>query len=59
MSKFALVRWLEEETLSVLLATSVKSEQKVYAGAYADFKWGGKYYEGEVLAVSGKYKNGI
>ena len=36
-------------------ATSVKNGQEIYRGAIADFKWGGKtFYEGEVLAVSGK-----
>ncbi len=52
--KFALVRWVEEETLSVMSATSLRAGQKMYTGAFADFKWAGKYFEGEVLAVSGE-----
>ena len=52
--KFILVRWLEEETLSVLTSTSVRQGQKSYVGALGDFKWGGKFFEGEVLSLSGK-----
>ena len=59
MSKFVLVRWMEEETLSVMGATSVKNGQEIYRGAIADFKWGGKtFYEGEILAMSGKLRVG-
>ena len=62
MSKYTLVRWLGEETLSVMPANSVRSthSSNVYPGGIADFKWGGgggggKYFEGEILALSGKY----
>ena len=51
--KFCLLRWLEEETVSVLPIKSAKDGQKVYQGAYADFKWLGKCYEAEVLKISG------
>lgn len=53
-SKFVLIRWMEEETLSVLATKSVRQGQQVYAGAFGEFKWGGKFYEGEVLSLSGK-----
>lgn len=49
--KFALVRWVGEETLSIMSATSLRAGQKMYPGAFADL---GKYFEGEVLAVSGE-----
>ena len=55
--KFCLVRWLEEETVSVLPIKSAKDGQKVYQGAYANFKWLGKFYEAEVLKVSGNELN--
>lgn len=55
MSKFALVRWVEEESLSAVLSTTIRPGQSVYVGAFGDFKWKGKYYEGEVLALSGEY----
>ena len=51
---FILVRWLEEENLSVLQATAACPGDKVYVGAFGEYKWGGKYYEGEILGVSGK-----
>ena len=27
---------------------------EVYVDAFGEFKWGGKYYEGEILGVSGE-----
>ena len=51
---FILVRWLEEENLSVLQATAPRPGDKVYVGAFGEYKWGGKYYEGEILGVSGE-----
>ena len=51
---FLLVRWIDEENLSVVPDTAARKGQKVFVGAFGDFKWAGKYYEGEVLGVSGK-----
>lgn len=51
--QLALVRWLGEETLSVVPATSVREGDKVNVGSFASFKWGGKFYESEILAISG------
>ena len=53
MPKYALVRWVGEETLSVVLLTTARKTEKVYSGSFTEFKWGGKYYEGEVLKLSG------
>ena len=41
--KFILVRWLEEENLSVLPTTSARSGEKVHTGAFGQFKWGGGF----------------
>ena len=51
--KFALVRWTGEETLSVVAAISVRHGLEVHVGVFRDFKWAGKFYEGEVLSLSG------
>lgn len=48
------MRWIEDETVSVLPVTAAKAGQNVYPGVYSDFKWMGKLYEAEVLKVSGK-----
>jgi len=53
-SKFCLVRWVDEETVSVLPVRAAKEGQKVFQGSYTDFKWLGHPYEAEVLKISGK-----
>ncbi len=58
--KFCLVRWLDDETVSVLPVQAAKEGQKVFQGSYADFKWLGKQlYEAEVLKISGKGVTGV
>ena len=52
--KFCLLRWIEDETVSVVRADTVKKGMEVYVGAFAEFKWLGKFYEAEVLKISGK-----
>lgn len=54
MAKLCLVRWVEDETLSVLPTSAIQVGQTAYVGAFGDFKWGGKFYEGEVLQMSGE-----
>ena len=53
--KYCLVRWVDEETVSVVLTTSVREEQRVEVAGIYHFKWSGKYYKGEVLKISGIY----
>lgn len=53
-TSFCLLRWIEDETVSVLPVTAAKSGQKVYPGIYGEFKWLRQLYEAEVLKVSGK-----
>lgn len=50
---YLLVRWIEEENLSILPCTASRSADKHYVGALDDFKWSGHYYEGEILKISG------
>lgn len=49
----ALVRWLGEETLSVVPTTTVREADQIYIGSFVTVKWGGKYYESEILSISG------
>lgn len=51
--QFVLVRWVGEETVSVIKGNSVRSGEDVYVGAFTNFKWAGKFYEAEVLKISG------
>lgn len=51
---FCLLRWIQDETVSVLPITTTKAGQKVYPGSFGDFKWLVTFYEAEVLKVSGK-----
>ena len=51
---FILVCRVKDETLSVLPATAIRPGEKVYIGAFSSFKWAGKFYDGEVLGVSGE-----
>ena len=54
LPQFALVRWVEEDNLSAVSTSSVRPGQTVYIGAFGDFKWKTKYYEAEVLSLSGE-----
>lgn len=51
--KYLLVRWIEDETLSVLADSASQPGQKLYIGGQGSFKWSGKYYQGEILGISG------
>lgn len=52
--KFCLLRWLDGEEVGVVPSTSIRPGQECYCGAVGEFKWQSKYYEAEVLKVSGK-----
>ena len=53
MAKYVLVMWVGEETLSVMPSATIRSDHKLFVGTCAEFKWRGKYYEAEVLELSG------
>lgn len=50
-----LLRWVGEETVSVVREDSAKCGVEIYVGALAQFKWLGKFYEAEVLKISSKF----
>jgi hypothetical protein len=50
--EFCLLRWIEDETVSVLPVTAAKAGQSVYPGVHAEFKWLKNTYEAEVLRIS-------
>ena len=52
--RFCLLRWLCDETVSVLPVSTVRKGQNVYTSAIAEFKFAGTFYEAEVLKVSGE-----
>ena len=51
--KLMLVRWMGEETLSIIPSCKTRDGDKPTVGLSGDFKWCGRYYEGEILALSG------
>lgn len=48
-----LVRWIGEETLSVIPASKTR-DGDTPVGLTGNFKWTSKYYEGQILALSGE-----
>ena len=48
-AKYMMIRWIGEENLSVVV---VAIGDPPFVGKIGDFKWAGKFYEGEVLALS-------
>lgn len=46
---FVLLRWLDDEKISVEPASSGKKAEKIYPGYFEKCKWAGKYYEVEAL----------
>jgi len=53
--KFCLVQWLEDETVSVVPATSADGKHKLSVGEMRSFKWIRKLYDAEVLRLSGEF----
>jgi len=50
---FVLVRWLEDETVSVMPLTAIHQDFTAHVGAVVRVKWGGrKYYDAEILKKS-------
>lgn len=52
---FALVRWLEEESVGVMPLSAVRSGQKTFVSAIVQMKYQGRYYEAQILEISGEY----
>ena len=53
-NSFLLLRWLIDEKVSIEPFSSAKKGTKVYTGVFGEFKWSGKFYEAEVLKISGE-----
>ena len=51
--KFSLLRWVAEEQVGVVSSSSIHPGQKCYVGAIGEFKWQSRYYEAEILKISG------
>lgn len=51
--RFCLLRWLDGEEVGVMPCSSIRSGQKCYSGAVGEFKWQSRFYEAEVLKISG------
>jgi len=52
--RFALTRWLCDESVGVMPLTAVKKGQTPYVGAFVDMKYLGKFYEAEILKIGGR-----
>ena len=52
--KFALVSWLEDDSVGVVPLSAAKDGEKVYPGAMLPIKFQRKYYDAEILKISGK-----
>ena len=50
-----LLRWIGEESLSILKAAKNRSGEEPKVGRTGEYKYDGKFFEGEILALSGKY----
>ena len=53
---FALVRWVEEESVGVMPLSAVRSGQKAFVSAIVEMKFKSMYYEAEILKISGEYQ---
>ena len=51
--KFALVSWLEDNSVGVVPLSAAKDGEKVFPGATIPVKFQRKYYEAEILKISG------
>ena len=53
--RFILVRWLQDETVGVVPQSTVHKDdqRRVYVGSSLRVKYGRKFYEGEILQMSG------
>lgn len=56
LKKLMLVRWLADETVGVVPTSDakIKKGETVEAGNTVSVKWGSKFYQAEILQISGK-----
>ncbi len=51
---YLLVRWEEEDSISVMPATSLKKNVSAVVGQTVPLKYRTKYYDAEILKISGE-----
>lgn len=51
---FILVRWLVDETVGVMPLTALHRDCRAHVGAVVEVKYGRKFYQAEVLKISGE-----
>lgn len=54
MPKFALVRWLSDESVGVMPLTAARKGSKIYVSAVIEMKFQKKFYDAELLKISGR-----
>lgn len=52
---FCLIHWLQDDQVGVMPEKSIKERQSVSVGSYVECKWGKKFYEAQVLMLSGEF----
>ena len=53
--QFVLVRWLDDETVSVMPLSAVCKDDRAYVGAVVKVRWNGwKLYDAEIMKISGE-----
>ena len=52
-SKFVLVSWVEEGSVGVMPLTAARDRDKLHIGVVVPMKFQGKYYDAELLKISG------
>ena len=52
--QFALTRWLCDESVGVMPFSALRKKDQVpYVGAFVEMKYLGKFYDAEILKISG------
>ena len=51
---YLLVRWIEEDSVGVMPSTALKKGQMPSVGVITELKYSSKFYEAEILKISGE-----
>ena len=51
---YLLVRWIEEDSVGVMPSTTLKKGQMASVGMTTELKYNSKFYDAEILKVSGE-----
>ena len=55
--RFCLLHWLEYDQVGVMPEKAMKNGKVVKVGSFVECKWGKKYYEVQILKLSGEFSN--